>query len=153
MPNQTNADGRTPALAKSSGSRDYGGELSWLVGQRASACTCPGDPHPGPSNNVGRGSPEIDILEAQVDYHGYGTASQSMQIAPFDAGYRWDNLTSAGMTIYNPAITILKCVARASDHHLMRRSEFKGGINQEAASAVTNLDATSCASAAPSCLR
>ena len=110
MPNQTNADGTTPAAAKSSGSRDYGGELSWLTGQRMSACTCPGDPHPGPSNNVGRGSPEIDILEAQVDYHGYGTASQSLQIAPFDAGYMWNNLSSAGMTIYNPAITILKCV-------------------------------------------
>lgn len=67
MPNQTNADGTTPAAAKSSGSADYGGELSWLVGQRASACTCPGDPHPGPSNNVGRGAPEIDIIEAQVD--------------------------------------------------------------------------------------
>jgi hypothetical protein len=59
MPNQTNTDGLTPALAKSSGSRDYGGELSWLPGQRLSACTCDGDEHPGPRNSVGRSGPEI----------------------------------------------------------------------------------------------
>ena len=63
---------------------------------------CPGDDHPGPNNKVGRGAPEIDILEAQgqdflstfcgrhlkrfvlVDYHGYGTASQSVQIVSVD---------------------------------------------------------------------
>lgn len=80
LANQTYANNTGPAAAKNSGSKDYGGELSWLPGQRLSACTCSGDDHPGPKNSVGRSAPEIDILEAQVDYHGYGTASQSVQI-------------------------------------------------------------------------
>ena len=53
-----------------SGSEWYDGELSYLPGQRLSACTCPGEPHPGPQNRdgtyVGRSAPEIDVLEAQV---------------------------------------------------------------------------------------
>lgn len=79
LANQT-LPGGGPEAARNSGSSDYGGELSWLPGQKLSACTCPGDPHPGPSNDVGRSAPEIDILEAQVDYRGYGTGSQSVQI-------------------------------------------------------------------------
>jgi beta-glucanase (GH16 family) len=105
LPNQTNPDGQTPAAARTSGSKDYGGELSYLSGQRLSSCSCKGDDHPGPSNDVGRGAPEIDILEAQVDWQGYGTASQSVQIAPMvslsralsfililtqDASYAWE---------------------------------------------------------------
>lgn len=34
-----------------------------LPGQRLSACTCKGEDHPGPDVSVGRGSPEIDIIE------------------------------------------------------------------------------------------
>jgi beta-glucan synthesis-associated protein KRE6 len=49
QPNQSNPDG-TPSAARTSGSTDYGGELSWLPGQRTSACTCAGEDHPGPSN-------------------------------------------------------------------------------------------------------
>ena len=54
---------------------------------RLSACTCPGGDHPGPSVNVGRGAPEIDIFEAQVSYSAprggrVGTVSQSAQVAP-----------------------------------------------------------------------
>lgn len=64
-----------------------------LPGQRASACTCPGEDHPGPNVNVGRGAPEIDAIEAQVDYRLIGSASQSIQIAPMDAGYLWKNTT------------------------------------------------------------
>jgi beta-glucanase (GH16 family) len=90
LPNQTFPNGTSPIAAKESGERDYGGELSYLPGQRLSGCTCRGDDHPGPSTSVGRAAPEIDILEAQVDYHGYGTASQSVQIAPFDSGYYWE---------------------------------------------------------------
>lgn len=61
LPNQTRPDG-TPAAAKTSGSRDYGGELSYLVGQRASACTCKDEAkeHPGPHVRVGRGAPESE---------------------------------------------------------------------------------------------
>jgi len=98
----------TPVAAYSeSGSDEYRGRLSILRGQRASACTCKGQTHPGPRNNVGRGAPEIDILEAQVDWRGYGTASQSIQIAPFDYQWIWDNTSSAGMEIYNSSKTVL----------------------------------------------
>ena len=34
-----------------------------LPGQRLSACTCAGEDHPGPDVTVGRGVPEIDIIE------------------------------------------------------------------------------------------
>lgn len=66
LPNQTNVDGDGPAAALDTGLRDYGGQLSLLPGQKMSACTCPGDSdeHPGPSVKVGRGAPEIDIIEA-----------------------------------------------------------------------------------------
>lgn len=87
-----------------------------LPGQKASACTCPGEDHPGPNVRVGRGAPEstslcsrsyhwhelasdlrvhslVDIIEGQVDYRGVGSASQSIQVAPIDAGYAWKNST------------------------------------------------------------
>lgn len=51
------------------------GHLSYLPGQRLSACTCPDDPdHPGPRREngsfVGRGAPEIDMFEAAVSTAG-----------------------------------------------------------------------------------
>lgn len=114
---------KTPAAAMDSGETDYNGQLSILAGQRASACTCKGQPHPGPKNNVGRGAPEIDILEAQVDWRGYGTASQSIQIAPFDYRWNWNNMTSDGLEIYNSSMTTLNL--------------WKGAATQESASAVS----------------
>lgn len=46
------------------------GDLSYLPGQRLSACTCPGENHPGPilsdGSFAGRSAPEIDIFEASV---------------------------------------------------------------------------------------
>ena len=111
-----------------SGQPDYRGRLSILGGQRASACTCPGQPHPGPNVNVGRGAPEIDIIEAQVDWRGYGTASQSIQLAPFDYQWQWNNRTSDGMVIYNKSATYL--------------NEWKGAATQESCSAVTNIGST-----------
>lgn len=99
----------TPIAAynESGDTKNYAGRLSILKGQRASACTCKGQPHPGPKNNIGRGAPEIDILEAQVDWRGYGTASQSIQIAPFDYQWAWNNFSSDGMQIYNTSRTTL----------------------------------------------
>lgn len=38
-------------------------ECCSLPGQRMSACTCPGEDHAGPDVTVGRGVPEIDIIE------------------------------------------------------------------------------------------
>ncbi|KAG8679603.1 beta-glucan synthesis-associated protein, partial [Ceratobasidium sp. 394] len=72
LPNQTFPDG-TPINATIHGDKDHDYKLSYLPGQRLSACTCPGESHPGPirpdGSFVGRSAPEIDILEAQVDEH------------------------------------------------------------------------------------
>lgn len=37
------------------------GTFSSLPGQKLSACTCPGEDHPGPSTGSGRGVPEVDM--------------------------------------------------------------------------------------------
>ena len=128
LPNQTWPNGTDPVAAKESGSRDYGGELSYLNGQRLSACTCPGEEHPGPSNNVGRSGAEIDILEGQVDSTGVGSASQSIQIAPMDAGYLWGN-TTPDTIIYDEDITF--------------QNIWQGSVNQESLSVITLTDAVS----------
>lgn len=78
LPNQSFSN-HTPTAAHESGLRDYGGQLSWLRGQRLSACTCQGEDHPGPDVTVGRGAPEIDLTEQQVDWRGIGSTSQSIQ--------------------------------------------------------------------------
>jgi len=123
FPNQTNHDG-TPAAASNSGAK--GGELSFLPGQRVSACTCPGSDHPGPNEGVGRGVPEVDIIEAQVDLSVLrGQASQSNQIAPFSASYNFDN-SSVGSPIYDDSLTSF--------------NNYKGGVYQQAVSAVSYLD-------------
>lgn len=97
FPNQTNPDGLGPAAALHSGSSraQYNYELSWLSGQRLSACSCPGGDHPGPTYNKGRGAPEIDIFEASKNkVSGVGqTVSQSAQFAPFSADYLYLNAT------------------------------------------------------------
>lgn len=89
LPNQTNPDQTEPYAtlhAHAQFSDGYGNKLSYMPGQKLSACTCPGEDHPGPSTNVGRGAPEVDILEAQ--YSGMeGQASQSLQICPFSEDY------------------------------------------------------------------
>ncbi|KAH8804769.1 beta-glucan synthesis-associated protein-domain-containing protein [Xylogone sp. PMI_703] len=61
--------------------------LSFLPGQKLSACTCEGEDHPSPG--TGRGAPEIDIFEGSVDPNNrIGVVTQSAQIAPFDIWYR-----------------------------------------------------------------
>ena len=61
--------------------------ISYLPGQRLPSCTCVNEDHPTPG--TGRGAPEIDIVEVSADYggHGWGTATQSYQVAPFDPWY------------------------------------------------------------------
>jgi len=118
--NQTAKDG-TPAIA-ATGSPD-GTPLSYLPGQRVSACTCPGSDHPGPNVQTGRGVPEIDIFETQVNVSVFqGQVSQSFQIAPYDYQYSFDNSTPA-ITIRDPTITQL--------------NTYKGGVYQQAVSAVS----------------
>ncbi|ORY74277.1 glycoside hydrolase family 16 protein [Leucosporidium creatinivorum] len=129
LPNQTWPNGTSPTAAKTSGSSDYGGELSYLPGQRVSACTCPGEDHPGPNVKTGRGAPEIDILEGQIAPNGkQGSASQSIQMAPMDAGYLWLNTT--------PYI-------QTWDTSLTTQNQWKGAVTQESASLNTLTDDTS----------
>jgi hypothetical protein len=101
--------------------------LSYLPGQRLSACSCSGSDHPGPSVNVGRSAPEIDVLEAQIDVTRFvGQASQSLQVAPFNANYQFNNATSA--TPLQGSTTEF--------------NSYTGGTFQQAISAVTDLNAT-----------
>ena len=68
--------------------------LSYLPGMRLPACSCVGEDHPSPGKS--RGAPEIDVIEASVAYlappngAAIGSASQSMQCAPFDVFWRPD---------------------------------------------------------------
>jgi beta-glucanase (GH16 family) len=68
--------------------------LNLLPGMRLPACTCAGEDHPTPGKS--RSAPEIDVIEASVTFldppngAGVGTASQSMQCAPFDVFWRPD---------------------------------------------------------------
>lgn len=103
LPNQTRPDG-TPTAATQNGDPAYGGVLSYLPGQRLSACTCSGESHPGPKRSdgtfVGRSAPEIDILEATVDTTTrIGHVSMSGQWAPFNYAYQW-NTSAENYQIY-----------------------------------------------------
>ncbi|KAG9315728.1 glycoside hydrolase family 16 protein [Chiua virens] len=126
LPNQT-LDG-TPAAAATGGD---GGPISYQPGQKLSSCTCPGQDHPGPTTSggfVGRGVPEIDILEAQIDLSTspfQGQVSQSLQIAPYNYQYQFNNASPA-TTINDSAITVL--------------NSYKGAVYQQAASAVSFVD-------------
>ncbi|KAF9514683.1 glycoside hydrolase family 16 protein [Hydnum rufescens UP504] len=129
LPNQTFQG--MPAAALSGGDPSVGGALSFLPGQRLSACTCPGEHHPGPidadGSFVGRSAPEIDVLEAIV-IDGVGKASQSAQWAPFDDGYNWAN-GSTDATIFNSKIGGF--------------NTYRGGAFQESTSGLFTTDQTS----------
>ncbi|KAF8155740.1 glycoside hydrolase family 16 protein [Crassisporium funariophilum] len=109
LANQTYPGTQTPLAATVGGDPRSNGELSYLPGQRLSACTCPGESHPGPMRKdgsyVGRAAPEIDIIEATVT-DGVGHVSLSAQWAPFNARYAavYNNDTTV---FYDPARTVL----------------------------------------------
>ncbi|KAM0746475.1 beta-glucan synthesis-associated [Meredithblackwellia eburnea MCA 4105] len=124
LPNQTNVAGTGPAAALNIDIND-GGQLSQLPGQRLSACTCSGEDHPGPNVGVGRGAPEVDIIEAGVGWRNggfHGSVSQSAQFAPFDANYAYVNTTPA-TTVYDDTVTSI--------------NSYTGGVYQEAVSGVS----------------
>lgn len=96
--------------------------ISYLPGQRLNSCTCKGEAHPNPG--VGRGAPEIDVIEAEADTTIYnGVASQSLQLAPFDIWYYPD---FDFLEIYNDSLTTM--------------NKYTGGPFQQALSAVTVLN-------------
>jgi len=128
FPNQTTKDKSGPAAALHSDSSraKYNYELSWLPGQKLSACTCPGEDHPGPSVSTGRGAPEIDILEAEKDKVLAGqVVSQSVQLAPFTQDYDYVNDTQAAWWVNSSTST--------------RPNTYKGSAVQQAISALTTV--------------
>lgn len=109
LPNQTYPGTATPLAAVQNGDPANQNMLSYQPGQRLSACTCPGESHPGPmradGSYVGRSAPEIDIFEAIVDA-GVGKVSLSSQWAPFNAKYLFTNTTGV-VTFDDPNRTVL----------------------------------------------
>ncbi|KAG8769431.1 hypothetical protein FRC12_004967 [Ceratobasidium sp. 428] len=115
LPNQTDPFTNLPEAAHVGGPKKTKGELSYLQGQRLSACTCASESdgtdgqqmvHPGPRRSdrsfVGRGAPEIDVFEALVNQGTLtGEVSQSCQWAPFNADLKWDN-SSTNLIIADP---------------------------------------------------
>ncbi|KAI0284022.1 glycoside hydrolase family 16 protein [Russula aff. rugulosa BPL654] len=100
--------------------------LSYLPGQRLSACTCPGGDHPGPSVTVGRGAPEIDVLEAQISIpRGVGQVSQSLQVAPFNINYQFNDATGTPIQGSTTQFNV-----------------YKGAQYQQAVSAVTDINSS-----------
>ncbi|CAR24695.1 beta-glucan synthesis-associated protein KRE6 [Lachancea thermotolerans CBS 6340] len=101
--------------------------ISYLPGQKLSSCTCDGEDHP--NQGVGRGAPEIDIIEGSADTYiggsGVGVASQSLQLAPFDIWYMPDY---DFIEIHNSTVTAM--------------NTYAGGPFQQAVSAVTALNVT-----------
>lgn len=95
--------------------------ISYLPGQRLNSCTCKNEDHP--NTGVGRGAPEIDVIEAEVDSKlKCGVASQSMQIAPMDIWYMPDY---NWIEIHNKSVTSM--------------NTYAGGPFQQAVSATTTL--------------
>ena len=125
LPNQTWPNGTGPEVSLTTGGEGTGGTLSYLPGQKLSACTCPGEDHPGPDVSVGRAAPEIDLIEAQIRLSvEHGEVSQSNQLAPFDDSYQFCNTT--------------RCV-EMYDTDLTMWNTYKGGEYQQTVSALTLL--------------
>lgn len=96
--------------------------ISYQPGQKLNSCTCKGEDHP--NAGTGRGAPEIDVIEAEVDtVVRVGVASQSLQIAPYDIwyipDYNW-------VEIYNSSVTSM--------------NTYTGGPYQQAISATSTLN-------------
>lgn len=103
LPNQTWINGTGPhhaIVANGQFSYQVNHKLSYLPGLRFPACTCPGEDHPGPNNNVARSSPELDMLEATIGANG-GQSSQSLQVAPFDIDYFYNNVSGTDYIIHD----------------------------------------------------
>jgi len=123
LPNQTQSG--VPAAAATGGSG--GGPLSYQPGQRLSSCTCAGQDHPGPNVQTGRGVPEIDIFETEVDVSNFeGQVSQSFQVAPYNYQYDFTS-TSPATTLQNSQTEL---------------NSYKGGVYQQALSAITYISSS-----------
>jgi len=131
LSNQTFADG-TPVVNTQGNDPLNGGALSFLPGQRLSACTCAGEDHPGPKafdgSFFGRGVPEIDVFEATVDpLAKIGKVSQSAQWAPFNLHYQANN-SDQNIVVLEPEITEI--------------NPYVGGAFQQTTSALVDTNST-----------
>lgn len=101
--------------------------LNNLPGMRLPACTCDGEDHP--NQGYSRYAPEIDAIEASVQYldppigAAIGSASQSLQIAPFDIFWRPN---TEYIEVYDNSVSSMNA--------------YQGGVYQQALSTVTNLN-------------
>jgi beta-glucanase (GH16 family) len=102
--------------------------INFLPGMRLPGCTCPGSDHPNPGR--ARSAPEIDVIEGSTQpLYGQeggpyiGSASQSLQTAPFDLWYMPDYDFTA---VYDPRITQINA--------------YRGGVYQQAMSGLSNLN-------------
>jgi len=108
FPNQTNTDGTTPAAATEDGDPKAKGALSYLQGQKLSACPCRGEEHSNPTSSIrGRGAPQIDILNVQKTTRSGGEVSQTLRFAPMDAAYTY---------IANATTVVNSSVAKVNDY-------------------------------------
>lgn len=137
LQNQTDVNGQ-PIAAQTGGDtvfnrKHHTNSLSFLGGQRLSACTCPQDYpslHPGPlladGSLKGRGAPEIDVFEAQVNAgEGRIQVSQSAQWAPFNNAYKSSNSTGPAYELFQTS---------------SKFNTYTGEITQQSASVVTDAD-------------
>lgn len=135
LQNQTDVNGN-PQTSNTGGDTMFNRKhhtkaLSFLSGQRLSACTCPSDYpelHPGPllpdGSLRGRAAPEIDIFEAQVDSSkDKMTVSQSAQWAPYNQLYKAANTTGPAYTLF----------AESAKHN-----SYTGEVTQQSASCVSD---------------
>lgn len=88
------------------------------------SCTCKGEDHP--NRGTGRGAPEIDALEGEVDTTlGVGVASQSLQTAPYDIWYYPD---LDFIELHNASVSSM--------------NTYTGGPLQQAVSATSTMNTT-----------
>ncbi|KAH6918064.1 beta-glucan synthesis-associated protein SKN1 [Coprinopsis sp. MPI-PUGE-AT-0042] len=124
LKNQTLPGQMLPEAAVTNGDPYNGDVLSFLPGQRLSACTCDGESHPGPKRSngqyVGRSAPEIDVIEATV-HAGIGQSSMSAQWAPYNAEYKIAN--SSGEVEFHDPNTVY--------------NEYVGGVWQQTTSGLS----------------
>mgnify|MGYP001940779590 FL=1 len=123
LPYQQNSDRDGPEAALHAKTFGKTHNISSLPGMRFPSCTCADQDHPGPDRKTARSAPELDIYEIQVS-NGRSHASQSYQVAPFDANYKWYG-NSSSYHIYDSDIT--------------KRNPWSGGETQEALSCVTRV--------------
>ncbi|KAJ5739506.1 hypothetical protein N7533_012290 [Penicillium manginii] len=100
--------------------------INFLPGMRLPGCACPNSDHPSPGK--ARSAPEIDVIEGSTaalngDGPFIGSASQSLQTAPFDIWYMPDYDYTA---VYDPRVTQINA--------------YRGGVYQQAMSGLTNLN-------------